>query len=1254
MNHFIKNIISLCLCMTVIFGIGAASYAAVPFYEENEINMLFFGGNASTYDSASSEKTSYSYMISEYLGRIYNINQANVLNLSKSLEGMKNGYISLEKYENVLKPSMAFFTFSGSEAEADFAYAEGIIRKLYSKNDKVVVNFIVLPNGKNDYDLSEIRTLASHYGIYVHNLCDKEALLSQYGKFDFNELFLREDFPTQKGHDAISRIIINDLKTKNWYSSVKNNDAVIYENIILESDKNAEAVLMTKKEVYVSPLGNDSNNGEENSPLKTIEKAVEFISALPEYTDVTIYFKEGVYNIENGIILDSEISKNKKITFTAYNGEKVRFTNSTKIEHSLFKKVTDKDILNRLPQEARGKVFELNLNDLNIKDEGGFVRHGVWQGTPSMFQLIVDDKLQSIARWPNSGFEKILSASGNTFSFSTDRVNRWTTATEAWVYGYLGNYFADDSIAISKIDTINKKITVANSPRYAFSQDHDWSVINLLEEIDIPGEWFLDHKTNILYYFPVENFNNKEVYLSTKTDTLFTLNNTKDITFNGIIFDGTRGIGIKITDCDNTLIENCEIKNTGRHAVDLIGRNNVVRNSYIHDTGRGGVWISGGGDVKTLTPSNNLIEYCRLENVCNYARTYVPAIDLYGVGDRASHNQISSGLGIAIDFKGKRNIIEYNEIFNYMYEGGDIGTIYCGRSWTTVGTEIRYNYIHDCPGSGDIQAIYLDDGMTGVSVYGNVIENITRGIYLHFGSYNNVSNNVFANCDVAVVIRYPLGITYQAAVSANKAAEDAFKNGTQNRFDSYGFQTKYNAWMNEYLPNAAIWDLEYPHVKNSPYAGLFIPQDNVFEKNIYACKIDYNMADTMVPDQTFSNNYSLTKEELENFNLSDVNEVYGKKIPGFIPVDIENTGIKNKPQLSEVSLLEPLDGSVNMEASGIKFSWNRVAEAVSYELVVSNDKDFKDIVYKEKTYKNRAYALLDGLKYGTKTYYWKVIANGTLNDKKESKTFSFTTAQKEKVDKSLLKTEIKNAQTAYDLSVEGDQPGQTIAGAKDTLMKYIVSANRVFESESASQKNINKAHEILVSQLNKFNASKNYTINKIGISDMLAKESAWTGNGEIFKFEDGSLKHVSSGGIGYTGKKIENDQILKFRLKLSDVKGANWISFGLRTQKVDVQPWNTLSYIFLVKEDVIELQKFNGGKTFYFSVDNEYLENDKEYEIEFGAVTMGDEKSVRVFLSIDGTTVYDYIDSQDQVLDPGYFSIYSNGGKAEIKSSNAQ
>lgn len=1241
MKTFVKKIISLCLCMTAFSSLFAPSYAMGVGDASKDI--LFFGAISAD----AHKKNTYTYLLSEYLVGEFDT-RTNVIDFADKEVGLKGGYEKLDG-ENSINPACAFFTFSGNEAEVDLAYAEAIIRKLYEKNDKAIVNFILMPNG----DGEAIDELAKYYGAYVHSLREKETLLGKYGKFSYSDLFYGDGTPNDNGHNTIGRIIINDLKSKSWKTSVNYKDSAIYEEIISSFEaENTEDVQMNKLEIYCSPDGDDANSGSLDSPYKTIAKVVEAILEAEDNTDITAYFREGSYYINEGIVLDGESLKNKKVTFSAYNGEKVVFTNAITVDKSLFKKVTDGGILSRLPQESRGKVIELDLDALGVSDEGGFVRHGVWQYTSSALQFIVDNKLQSIARWPNSGLEKISAASGNTITVTTDRLKRWTTATESWLYGYLGNYFADDSIAISKIDVNNKKITVANSPRYAFAADHSWQIINLLEEIDVAGEWFLDHATNILYYFPPEDFANKEVRISAKDDVLFTLNNTKNVSFLGLIFDGTRGIGLNIKECDYTLIDNCEIRNTGRNAVSLTGRNNTVKNSYIHDTGRGGVWITGGGDIATLTPSNNVIEYCRFENVCNYARTYVPAIDLYGVGDRASHNQISSGLGIAIDFKGKKNIIEYNEIFNYLYEGGDIGTIYCGRSWTTVGTEIRYNYIHDCPGAGDVQAIYLDDGMTGVSVYGNVIENLTRGIYLHFGSYNKVVNNVFVDCDTAVVIRNPLGITDQQAVAANKELEAAFDNGTDNKFDKYGFQTKYNEWKTQYLPNAAVWDGLYPHVKNSPYAGLFVPQDNIFERNIFACKIDYNMSDAMVPYQTFTDNYSMTEEEIASFDLETVNEVYGKKIPGFVPVYPEKAGLSQKTELSDIELLEPHNGSSNLQASGITFSWNRVAEAVRYELIVANDKEFFDIVYKSETDRNKNFATLGGLKYGSKTYYWKVVAYGN-DGERESDTYSFTTAAQENIDRTKLKDVIKEAQLAYDTSVEGDQPGQNIVGTRNILNKYIFSANRVFKSLSANQKDINKTTETLTAQLKKFDASKNYVTTKIGIDDMLEKQNAWSGLGEIYKFEGGHLRHIANGSIGYTGKKIEKDQILKFRLKLSDVKGSNWISFGVRTQNVEVQPWNTQSYIFLVKEDVIELQKFNSGNSFYLSIDNEYLKNDTEHEIEFGAVTMGDEKSVRVILSVDGNVLFDYIDSEYQVSEAGFFSIYSAGGKAEIMPSQS-
>ena len=1256
MKSIIKKVLALLVLFAMISGLAVHTFAATPFEHENEINILFFGGEGAAQDAASSESISYTYEISKYVSETYNKEHANVINTSGSY-GFKHGYYSIDEYG---KPAIAFISFTANETKEEMAFAEGIVRKLYDKNNLVIVNFILLPNGDAEANVSKITELADYYGIYVHNIRRNGEILNRYSKFNFDELFASVEKPNDDGHNVISRMIVNNLKTENWYNSLKWKDNAIYAEIIDAFPETELGEELTKEEIFLSTDGNDENSGTIENPICSVERLIELIAEKPENTDIAVYFREGTYGLENGVVLDNENTKNKKISFCTYNGEKAILTSAVKIENSLFKKVTDDAILKRLPKEARGRVLELNLNKLGIKDEDGFVRHGIWQYTPSALQLIVDNKLQSVSRWPNNGFEQILSPSAREITVSTDRIERWETATECWLYGYLGNYFADDSIKITKINTKAKTIAVANNPRYAFAANHSWSVINLLEEIDVPGEWFLDHKTNILYYFPVDDFENKEVRISEKKDTLFTLSETKDISFKDLIFEGTRSMAFEIKNCENTVIENCEIRNTGRNAVSLSGKNNSVKNTYIHDTGRGGIFVSG-GDIEKLTPSNNVIENCRIENVCNYARTYVPAIQLYGVGNRASHNQISHGLGIAIDIgtgsngggsDGINNIIEYNDISNWLYEGGDIGIIYSGRTWTSGGNVIRYNYIHGSPGAGDVQAIYLDDGMIGAIIYGNVFENVTRGIYIHFGSYHQIRNNVFTDCDTAIVIRNALGITDQAAENANKSLEDAFKNGSQNTFDLYGFQTRYSEWVKEYVPNSAVYDRLFPYMKNAPYAGLFVPKDNVFERNIYACKTDYNMSDTMAQNQIFKDNYTLTKEELETFNLSDINDVYASKIPGFIPIDITKAGKKDKPEIDNIELLSPLDNITNVEARNVKFSWNRVSAATKYRLVIALDEDFKELAYSGESDKNKSYANIEGLKYGSKKYYWKIIAYDDYGNARESGVYSFTTAAKEIVDKTMLREMLNRARTLYDNSVEGDEPGQTMAGAKDIFEKYIEAANGVFASRSATQKSIDKTCEILSTQIKQFNASKNYKIAKTNIYEMLSHQNAWSSTGDIHSFKDERLKILTNGCLGYMGRTIDSDEVLKFKLTLSDVDDSKWISFGVRAQNPLVQPWNTPCYVFLVKESVIELQKFNSGKSFYFSIDNDYLKNDTEYEVEFGAVTTGDGESVRIYLTVDGQTLFDYIDAEFQVDKTGYFSVYSAGGKADIAASD--
>ena len=395
MKTFVKKIISLFLCMTVVCSLIMPSYA--QGHGEASKDILFFGAISAD----AHKKNTYTYLLSEYLVGEFD-GRTNVIDFADKEVGLKGGYEKLDG-ENSINPACAFFTFSGNEEEVDLAYAEAIIRKLYGKNDKAIVNFILMPNG----DSKAIDELAKYYGAYVHSLREKETLLGKYGKFSYSDLFYGDGTPNDNGHNTIGRIIINDLKSKSWKTSVNYKDSAIYAEIISSFEVgNKEDIQINKMEFFCSPDGDDANSGTMDSPYKTIAKVVEAIIEAEDNTDITAYFREGSYFIEEGIVLDGESLKNKKVTFSAYNGEKVVFTNAITVDTSLFKKVTDGDILSRLPQEARGKVIELDLDALGVSDEG-FVSHGVWQYTSSALQFIVDNKLQSIARCHNRQIKKM-------------------------------------------------------------------------------------------------------------------------------------------------------------------------------------------------------------------------------------------------------------------------------------------------------------------------------------------------------------------------------------------------------------------------------------------------------------------------------------------------------------------------------------------------------------------------------------------------------------------------------------------------------------------------------------------------------------------------------------------------------------------------------------------------------------------------------------------------------------------------------
>ena len=79
-----------------------------------------------------------------------------------------------------------------------------------------------------------------------------------------------------------------------------------------------------------------------------------------------------------------------------------------------------------------------------------------------------------------------------------------TRANDPWLFGYWHFLWADATIKIGKIDTEAKTITTAEPYHYggrgmSNTQGIIYYAFNLLEEIDQPGEWYLDREAGILY-----------------------------------------------------------------------------------------------------------------------------------------------------------------------------------------------------------------------------------------------------------------------------------------------------------------------------------------------------------------------------------------------------------------------------------------------------------------------------------------------------------------------------------------------------------------------------------------------------------------------------------------------------------------------------------------------------------------------------------------------------------------------------------
>jgi len=529
-------------------------------------------------------------------------------------------------------------------------------------------------------------------------------------------------------------------------------------------------------EIYVATVGNDSHPGTRAKPFATLERARDQARQLKQdgrdsKRGITIWLRGGDYLRTNALELTAADSGTPQapILWRACKGETVRLLGGRNL--SGFESVTDPAVLARLPEAAHGHVVQVNLKALGITDPGQMRSRGFGRPlTPAHCELFYGGRPMTLARWPNEGeWERITGCpeagamkdehGGSTgkleegFTYSGDRPRAWRDLSDLWVHGYWSWDWANTYERVASIDSERRLVkTVAPYGMYSFRKGQRFYFLNLLEELDQPGEWFLDRKAGVLYFWPPDKHQgSSEKLFSLLAEPLLHLTGVSHVTFRGLILEATRGSAVQIHGGASNRIAGCLIRNLGNYGVTIEGgTGHGVESCDIFDTGDGGVSMEG-GDRQTLRAGGHFVENCHFARQGRWSKCYVPAVLIGGVGQRASHNLIHDHPHCAILFNGNDHLAEFNEIHHIALETGDVGAIYTGRDYSYRGNRIRYNFVHDTGGVGmGSMGIYMDDCVSGTEIFGNLFYKVQRAAFLGGGRDHQVVNNIFVDCNYAV------------------------------------------------------------------------------------------------------------------------------------------------------------------------------------------------------------------------------------------------------------------------------------------------------------------------------------------------------------------------------------------------------------------------------------------------------------------------------------------------------------------------
>lgn len=456
-------------------------------------------------------------------------------------------------------------------------------------------------------------------------------------------------------------------------------------------------------DLYVDANAHIDGDGGKGSPFTTISNAIAKAKELrkeSENAQITINLLEGDYYLEQPIVIDTSLNG---LSIVGSDASKVVVKGSRKLQPNWQK-------------------FDEHIYVTTVPDNLNFD------------QLVINDTPQILARYPNYDEKGGYWQGHASDAISKERVASWKNPVGAYFHVLHGGRWGGFHYKITGLNDDDTPKLEGGHQNNRPSRPHEEyrMVENVFEELDAPGEWFLDQKTSKLYFYPtadmqLENAKVEVAALKSLFQVVGTLENpVKDVTISSISLKHTkrtfmetyepllrsdwtiyRGGVVFFEGTENCSIEQSILKDLGGNAILASKYNNnlTIAENHIYNCGASAVSFIGDPSA-VRSPAfqyGEIVPYSEMDTLPGpknelYPRNSLVANNLIHHIGRTEKQTAGVQIAMAMDIIIRSNsiydvpraginigdgtwgghLIEKNDVFNTVLETSDHGSF---NSW---------------------------------------------------------------------------------------------------------------------------------------------------------------------------------------------------------------------------------------------------------------------------------------------------------------------------------------------------------------------------------------------------------------------------------------------------------------------------------------------------------------------------------------------------------------------------------------------